>query len=373
MVLLKCGPPWFPSRIVKVFLHVSFAIHSAHATHAPTDVVDINSCQFRLNAVKQQFQWGDSMVENWIQAREELGLISPFYYHQRLPCEAQLEILSFLQGDPTWLPNITTRAPPRELQPRAEFTKIRCDFSPQMAQLVRKRDAQLLAQRKSTSRKPNQDPSYGVTKEIRGHGGGFYNVVKEGSPIGPHYCVGFSEFKDKSKNQLALLYRRVYKTANNAICDSLDQSVLKMSMSEEHALLETLGVTRESLAHKQGFGEHTYTFSSVRDPISHFISGYTEIQHRADRCWRDESGKKSGYKQSDPLYTYLRFPRGSRERALAFINEIAMTRAMHSCSRFPASCVSDAIIGPTQRCGTSLYARTFFNRIRTQLDKRFSS
>jgi len=110
----------------------------------------------------------------------------------------------------------------------------------------------------------------------------------------------------------------------------LDSSVLKVTEAEEMQRFKRYGVTEDSLRHLTPFGDRTFTFSVVRDPMSHFISGYTEIQHRAEKCWRDGTGKKSGYKSHDPLYNFLRFKKGTTERALAFINDMAFARLMHS-------------------------------------------
>ena len=63
---------------------------------------------------------------------------------------------------------------------------------------------------------------YALVKEIRSHGGGFYDLVKEGSPVRPLYCVGFNAAKPTDPAFKTLVYRYIHTYICIYICEYVD-------------------------------------------------------------------------------------------------------------------------------------------------------
>ena len=118
----------------------------------------------------------------------------------------------------------------------------------------------------------------------------FYNGEFVSNP--PHYKI------PNSTKHHTFTYVPIWKCANNQIREYLDAT-----------FQQTRGMDRI---------RDVCMFTVIRDPISHFISAYNEVEYR----WIEEKEKKNAWFHVSNRLSYLEQPIGSKERFQTFVKNL---------------------------------------------------
>lgn len=135
----------------------------------------------------------------------------------------------------------------------------------------------------------------------------------------PHGCMlqKFHGTCAAAFRHVALVYVRIYKSGTQSVCANLQQ--LDDGSIDAHVLRAA------EHGHRHEGGPKVVTFTFVREPISHFVSGYTEVSYRAHKQGSTLARNERLYVEAllghPNLYHFMRFDPSTRVAARAFVRD----------------------------------------------------
>ena len=127
--------------------------------------------------------------------------------------------------------------------------------------------------------------------------------------------------------QSTITYVPIWKCANNQIRSYLQSTYTPIVTSKREGNNEDGGVTNELNRPPHESSPNSCVITVIRDPISHFLSGYNEIEYRMivdDGYYNDHNKKFTTYGKPQ---SHLSLQVGSQERFIEFVKEIVGTNS----------------------------------------------